>query len=73
MMMMMMINITPTYSFLQYHFALCYLKTVVYIVFIISCPTDERKLSSKKTGKREKNSAGLKLKHTGKEEFFIIK
>lgn len=50
----MMMNITPTYSFLRYHFALCYLEVVLYVVFIILCTTGERKLSLKKTGKREK-------------------
>lgn len=50
----MMMNITPTYSFLRYHFALCYLEIVVYIVFIILCTIGERKLSLKKTGKRKK-------------------
>lgn len=50
----MMMNITPTYSFLRYHFALCYLEVVLYIVFIILCTIGERKLSLKKTGKREK-------------------
>lgn len=70
----MMMNITPTYSFLRYHFALCYLEVVLYVVFIILCTTGERKLSLKKTGKREKKkkSAGVSLKHTGEGEFCVI-